>query len=150
MARANEAGSIQAVSVPTASAGLVQARRRNARVAGELEAARQHGPRVDHDVQRLDPAVGRRHGRSACNRGVEIPVAGEMVADERGRVPLQEGVEQRARPALDDAGAHVLGQRRAANLEARLGPALDGVLEHHAGRGVRQPPRSNPCLVEAA
>ena len=113
--------------------GLVQARRGDARVARELDTARQHGPRVDHDRQRLDAAVGlATDGRG--NRGVEIPVAGEMVPNERRRVALEEGVEQRARPARDDAGAHVVGQRRAANVEAGLGPALDGVLEHHAVR----------------
>ena len=129
--------------------GLVQARRGDARVAGELDTARQHGPRVDHDRQRLDAAVGlATDGRG--NRGVEIPAAGEMVPNERRRVALEEGVEQGARPALDDAGAHVVGQRHAANVEARLGSALDGVLEHHAVRGARQPPCANPRLVESA
>ena len=94
------------------------------------------------------PSASATDGRG--NRGVEMPAAGEMVANERRRVALQEGVEQRARPAVDDAGAHVLGQHRAANVQARLGPALDAVLERHAVRGVRQSPCANPRLVVAA
>ena len=89
------------------------------------------------------------HGDCSRDPRVQVAFAEQVIPNDRARVSLEEAVEQRARPSLNDAIAHGVRKGGATDDQLRGGPARDRVLEDdllvRRGAGVLR--RSTFCAI---